>query len=154
MSLRLATGLRNEMMKAGGQSMADAMITGSMYIYEGTQPADPDATENSTLLVKITLSSLPKVPGVGANGISLGQILDGVLKKAIGETWSGVAGAGGVAGWFRFYDIDETTGGSSTVPSFDGSIGTSGADLNMSNTTITNGGTTTIDSVALTLPVQ
>ncbi len=154
MSLRLSTGLRDEMMKVGGQSFADAMVTGVLYIYQGTQPADADATENSTLLVKITLNSGAKTPGSGTNGISFGQVASGVAHKASGEIWSGVAGASGTAGWFRFYDIDEVTGDSAVNPRFDGNIATSGADLNMSNTTITNGGTTTIDSVAITLPAS
>lgn len=142
------------MMKAGGQSFTDALVTGVMYIYQGTQPSDADQTENSTLLVKITLNSGAKAAGVGANGISFGQVAGGIAHKAVGEVWSGVAVADGTAGWFRFYDIDEVTGASTTNPRFDGNIATSGADLNMSNTTITTSGTTTIDSVSVTLPAS
>jgi len=152
--LRLATGLRDEMMKVGGKSFCDALADGALYIYQGSQPASPDDTENSTLLCKITLNSGTKTPGSIINGISLGDVAAGVAHKATGEVWSGVAVAGGVAGWFRFHGTLETTGASTTALRFDGNIATSGADLNMSNTTITLGGTTTIDSVSITLPAS
>jgi len=154
MGLRLSTGLRNEIMKVTGKSFCDAMATGALYLYQGSQPASPDDAENSTLLCKITLASGAKTPGVGTNGISMGQVADGIAHKASGEVWSGVASASGTVGWFRFYDIDETTGASTTAKRFDGNVATSGADLNMSNTTITSGGTVTIDSVSIALPAS
>ena len=47
-----------------------------------------------------------------------------------------------------------TTGASTTEIRFDGSIATSGKELNISNTAITTGGTTTVDSVEMTMPAS
>ena len=80
-----------------------------------------------------------------------------ILGKIAGDVWSGQAVATGTAGWFRFYpnDRDNHTGadgGGESKIRFDGAVATSGAQLNMSNTAISSGGTTTIDSVAVTIP--
>ena len=79
--------------------------------------------------------------------------LAGEIEKASGETWQDTGIAAGVAGYFRFVaNPTDGGGGSTTLPRIDGSVGTSGADLNMSNTTIAIGATYTIDSFKLTLP--
>ena len=65
-----------------------------------------------------------------------------------------VSATTGTAGWFRFYANDLTTGASSTAARFDGSVSTSGAQLNMSSTAITAGATTTIDSFTVTMPAS
>lgn len=140
-----------------GGSFADLFRNGVMKIFPGTQPANADTTEGVTELVEISLGSgtfTPGADGDSVNGINFGDATAGVLGKAAGEVWSGVASATNTAGWFRFYDSNRTTGASTTAVRFDGAISTSGAQLNMSNTSITDQGTTTIDSVAITLPTQ
>lgn len=136
---------------ANGGSFSDLFRNGVMRIYPGTQPADADTTEGVTALVEISLASATFAVG-GENGINFGAAVAGVLAKAADETWSGVATGTNTAGWFRFYDKNRTTGASTTAIRFDGSIAQSGAQLNMSNTSIVSAGTTTIDSVALTIP--
>ena len=152
MAIRLSTGLVQEMMKVGGKSMADAMADGWMELRSGAQPANADAVETGTQLVKITLASGAFTPGNVTNGISLGDAVGGVLAKAAGEVWSGLGLANGTAGWWRYHANPDAGGSSSTAMRIDGSCGTSGADMIMGNTTISTGGTTTIDSVSITLP--
>ncbi len=152
MACRVSTGLRNEILKSSGRSFADALKNGTFKIFTGSQPPTADDAETGTELVQITLSSGPFTPGNPTNGINLEDAVNGVLSKAVAETWSGVASASGTAGYFRFYDNSMTTGSSNTAIRFDGAIATSGAELNMSSTTITDGGTTTIDSFEVELP--
>jgi len=96
------------------------------------------------------------VAGVSAvNGLTFGDSAAGVLVKNPLETWSGTAGATGTAGWFRFVGAvsDAGTADSSEVYiRMDGSIATSGADLNMTSTSITSSATVTLNSASFTFP--
>lgn len=140
-----------------GGSFNDIFRNCVMRIFSGAQPATAEDTESGALLVEIT-NGTPFVSGSPQNGLNFGeQAANATLGKAPGESWAGVAGATGTAGYFRVYpnDVDSHTGadaGAETKIRFDGAIATSGAQLNMSNTSITSGGTTTIDSVAIQLP--
>lgn len=149
MTIRLSTGLKDVMMDACDVALAN----GRLDIYSGSQPATADAAESGTLLVSLTESSGAFTPGSATNGLNFDSSSDGTITKASGETWSGVAVATGTAGYFVFYDNDVDTGASATAVRFMGSIATSGADLNMTSTTINSGGTITLDSGELSLPV-
>lgn len=137
---------------ARGGSFADLFRHGTLHIYSGSQPDDADSAEIGTKLVEISQASAAFTPDTFANGLNFGEVSAGVLAKESGETWSGVAIVTGTAGWFRFYANDEGTGADSSKIRFDGAIATSGSQLNMSNTAVTLGGTTTVDTVAITLP--
>jgi hypothetical protein len=139
---------------ARGGSVVDQFRNATIKIYTGSQPTSADDAETGSELIQITISSGTFTPGSATNGINLGQVASAVLHKGLScadgateEVWSGVAGASGTAGWFRIYDNDLTTGASEVKPRLDGSIATSGSQMNMANTTITSGGTTTIDNV-------
>jgi hypothetical protein len=140
---------------ANGGSMKDVMRNGRLCVYSGSQPALADTAYSGTLLITFTVSSGAFVAGAEGNGIEFGDETDGYLEKCDGEVWSGVAVASGTAGWFRFYANATDAGGLSEVlPRIDGSVGTSGADLNMASTSIVSGSTYTIDSFKLTFPYQ
>lgn len=153
MAERLSTGLVNEMIGPGGQSMADALEYGVVRIYSGVQPAGADSAETGTLLLEVTkASAATTTPMTSSNGLSFDAAVGGISPKADAEVWSGVGLADGAAGWFRFYDKNIVTGASTTAIRFDGNIATSGSDMDMANTAITTGGTTTIDGGGITLP--
>lgn len=137
---------------ATGGSFSDLFQNCVIDVYSGSQPADADTAESGTKLVTITLSSGAFSGGSATNGMNFGEVASGVLSKEAGEVWSGVGLSAGTAGWFRIYDNAYTTGASTTAIRIDGAIATSGSQFNMSNTTITVGATTTVDTVALTLP--
>ena len=139
---------------ARGGSLKDLLRNGVLDIYSGTQPTTADDTESGTKLVRITESSGTFVADADDNGLNLGASVSGVIGKRSGETWSGLGLVNGTAGWFRFYANDATTGASTTAVRLDGSIATTGAQMNMSNTTITASGTTTIGTVAITDPMS
>ena len=139
---------------AKGGSLKDVLKDGKLQIYSGAQPANPDSAASGTLLLEITVSSGAWVAAAFGNGLEFeDDPTDGEIEKSASETWSGAAIASGTAGWFRFVgNATDAGGASTTLPRIDGSIGVSGADMNISSTTITSGRTYTIDNFVLTLP--
>jgi hypothetical protein len=99
---------------------------------------------NMSSIAKITTAS-------SVNTIRFGASALGVISKASG-VWSGVNLATGVAGYFRFVLPGDSGVLSTTDVRVQGTIATSGADLNMSNTTLTISATTTIDTATITMP--
>jgi hypothetical protein len=106
----------------------------------------------------MTASVAALAGGVNAsNGLKFGTSSSGVLSKLASQVWSGVAGATGTAGWFRFTGSVADSGvldSAATEIRLDGAISTSGAQLNMSSTAITSGATQTISSFPITLPTS
>lgn len=107
-------------------------------------------------LTTLTASYANTSGGVTAvNGLHFDVSTAGVLAKDASQVWSGVAGATGTAGWFRFTGSVADSGAidsSAAQVRLDGAISTSGAQLNMSATSITSGATQTISSFPVTLP--
>lgn len=139
---------------ARGGAFVDLFRNCIVDVFTGSQPVSADAAETGSKLVSITLSSGPFTGGSAANGINFGEVASGVLHKEAGEVWSGLGLVAGTAGWFRFYANDYVLGASVTAIRMDGGVATSGSQFNLSNTSITVGGTTTVDSVSLTLPAS
>ena len=140
---------------ATGGSIKDIFRNGCLWIYSGSQPATADTAAAGTQLVKITESSGAFAHAAEANGLEFGDYSSGTISKCGDETWSGVGLADGTAGWFRLVaNPTDALGASTTLPRIDGSIGTSGANLNMSSTTIVTDATYTIDTFTFTLPLQ
>lgn len=139
---------------ATGGSLSDLFQNCVIDVYSGAQPTTADAAETTTSvkLFTVTLSSGAFSAGSPVNGINFGEVSSGILSKEAGETWSGVGVANGTAGWFRIYDNAYTAGASSSAIRLDGAVATSGAQFNMTNTTVSTGATSTVDSVQLTLP--
>jgi len=142
----------NGQVVAEAQSFLDIFAYGVMKIYTGSQPASADDAPTGTLLLIISKDGVAVVPGTSTNGLEFDAPVDGVLGKKDAHVWSDVALATGTAGWFRFYTngIDEDGNGCN----FDGAIGTSGAELNLSSTSIVLAATTTIDEFEVTLPAS
>lgn len=99
------------------------------------------------------------VAGVNAaNGLKMDyNAAAGVMTKDATQTWSGTAVGAGTqtAGWFRYKGsiADAGTSDSSAIYlRMDGSIATSGADMNMSSTSITNGAVQTLSTFQFTVP--
>lgn len=89
------------------------------------------------------------------NMLTWGDSAAGVLVKLSTETWSGVNAAAGTAGWFRIESAVTDAGtldSTESIVRMDGSISTSGADMNLGTTVFTSGATTTLSSGSITLP--
>jgi len=160
MALRLSTGLRNNLLQGTG-GIAGLFADGIMDIYTGTMPANADAAEPGTLLVRVSVSSGAAGSaqtgggtagtGVGTNGLDFGTAAAGSITKDA-STWSGTGRADGEAGWWRFYATQVLKGTSGTAIRMDGNCAVSGGDLNMSDLTVATAATITIDTFSITLP--
>lgn len=151
MTVRLSTRLRSNL--AGTTGFAATFANGVIDVYSGTQPATADSATTGTLLGRITLNSGAFVAGTATNGLTFAAAANGAVSKS--GVWSFNGIAAGTAGWFRLkgnaLDNDAL---STTLPRLDGSIATSGADLNLSNISIAVGAPSTVDSFTFTFPEQ
>lgn len=151
MTVRLSTGLRNNL--AGSTGFAATFANGIIEVRTGTQPATADAAATGTLLGTVTLNSGAFTPGTATNGLTFNAAAGGAVTKS--GVWSMVGVAAGTAGWFRLkgnaLDNDAL---STTLPRLDGSIAVSGADMNLSNISISPGAPSTVDSFTFTFPAQ
>lgn len=116
----------------------------------------PNAWVVASTVTTITKTDSNMAGGVlAANCLNWGDSAAGVISKLSTETWSGVAVATGTAGWFRIEASVSDAGGTDVTESIirvDGSVATSGAELNMTPTTITSAATQTISAFTVTLP--
>jgi len=147
MSIELSTGLRNQCLSNG--SFKAALDGGKMYWYAGTKPADADAAIDGgqTLLVTISLDG-------GATGLTFAAAAAaGVLAKNALETWEGTVGTSGLAAFFRFVETgDDPLLASSTAKRFQGTISTTGADINLVDPNLVATANQPVDSFNVTLP--
>jgi hypothetical protein len=101
---------------------------GYIEVFSGPQPATPDVpVDGQTLLV--TLSLAADAFGDATEGTATANAIT-----------PGVAVAAGTAAWFRAYESD----GATAV--IDGSVGTSDADMVLSDLAISVGGTVAVSS--------
>ena len=121
-NLKYSNGTRN----AQQQGLITYAGTGSIIrLYDGSQPANANtAISTQTLLVDLTIAG-----GFGTD--SNGTI-------TLGAVTSGTAAASGTASFFRIVKSDGTT------VVMDGSVGTSGSDLNLNTTTVASAQTVSI----------
>lgn len=86
------------------------------------------------------------------NGIQFTSPVAGVVNKS--GVWSFNGVAAGTAGWFRMHGAvaDADAAAPPHFPRVDGSVATSGADLNLSNIVIAIGAPSTCDSFTYTQP--
>ena len=107
-----------------------------------------------------TITKTDSNPSGGAasvNGLKFDAPANGSISKRAGQTWSGTAAASGSAGWFRLYGPATDAGGADAAGTklrYDGAIATSGAQLNVSSTSITKDAVQTISTFAPTMPAQ
>jgi hypothetical protein len=114
----------------------DTLDGGSIEIYGGTQPTNPDASTGETVLATVTLPSpafgnaTDAAPGATATANSISTV---------------TASATGTATWFRAKD----SGGTARI---DGDVsGTGGGgDMQLDNTSIQSGGDVSITSWTVT----
>lgn len=144
MSLKLSTGLRDGLLDTSPfRTLLDAS---RLKIFSGAAPATADEAEG-TLLVSIGSAH------ADTHCHFLAAAVSGVLGKDA-NVWSGVAGATGTATYFRLVVNTDTGVLSTTEIRMQGTIGTSGADLNMSSVSIVSAATQTIDTFDLTMPAS
>jgi len=136
-----------------GGSLKDIFRNGCLYLYSGSQPSSADNAVTGTQLLKVTQASGAFAHGAEANGIEFGDYAGGYIEKCADEVWSGVGLAAGTAGYFLLVaNPTDNLALSTVLPRISGSVGTSGADLNLATTSIAVDQTVTIDTFKITLP--
>ena len=138
--MALATRITNAAAIAACNAITALIGSGAkLRIYSGTQPVNADTgLSGNTLLAELALSATPFGAAVDntdkatatANGLPLSDIS---------------ADAAGTATWFRV-----VTSGGTTI--WDGSVGTTGADMNLNSVSITLGANVSISGWTFTMP--
>lgn len=153
MTVKLSTGLRTAM--AGTTGFGASFANGVIHIYSGPQPITADGPVAGTLLGVVSAAAGPFAFGSPANGLEFEPAANGAVMKKEAQEWKFKGLANGTAGWFRLMgNASDNLAASTTLPRFDGSIGTSGADLNLSNIAVTTGTPATIDVFTFTIPAN
>jgi hypothetical protein len=145
MAIKISTGLANKLLDTG--SLKSIFAAGFLKIYSGSAPADADAAATGTLLCTVSINST----GTGVNFDTAAAA--GVLAKAPGEVWSGTNAATGTAGYFRHVAVGDTAGSSTTQARIQGTVGVTGADLNLTSVSLTSGATQVIDFYTVAAPL-
>lgn len=120
--------------EASVNAVTALLNSGFIKIYTGSQPALNGAL-TGTLLATLTFGSTAFAAATAAGG---------VVTAAANAITSGTAGNTGAAGYFALVASNGTT----IVAT--GSVGTSGADLNLNTLTITSGNTVSCSSFLIT----
>lgn len=148
--LKLSTGFRNTLLRAGGKSAVDAMTKGYIEVRDGSQPATADDAESGNLLGRITLDS-GDYTNLVVNGL-VPEAVGTLLRKPLAAKWSGVVLMDGSAGWWRWYATDGTHGASTSACRIDGSASSVSGQMKLSSTELKVGTTMTIESAEINFP--
>lgn|SRR5574343_889750 len=130
------TKLSNALANIQANATSDALTSGYIRIYNGTQPATADtAVTSQTLLAELRFGAT-----------AFGNAADGVI-TANAITRDDSAAAGGTATWCRILEDDGTT------VAFDGDVGEvgSGANLELASTTIVAGAPVEVSTFTYTV---
>lgn len=97
----------------------------------------------------------PSAGTTAINGLNFQHpAASGVLSKET-TVWQATASSAGTAGWFRFVAGGSSVSGISTTDvRFDGSIATSGGDINIASTAIALSSVQTINTFTITIPAN
>jgi hypothetical protein len=125
----------NASANAANDARCALLNSGFLRIYSGTQPANADAAlSGNTLLAELTFGATAF--GASVNGVATANAI----------TQDSSANATGTATFFRAFKSDGTTA------VLDGTVGTSGADLNLNSTSIVSGGAVSVASMTVSQP--
>lgn len=131
--MALTPKLSDAAANAAVDAVTALLNTGYLRIYDGSQPADADtAVGAQTLLAELRF-----------NGTAFGAASNGAA-TANALTADASANASGTASWFRALKSDGTT------VVFDGSVGTSGANLNLNSVAISSGAQVSVSAFTYT----
>lgn len=114
----------------------------------------PNGWAVTSTLTTLTATYAAMAGGVDAvNGLRFDAATGGACPKVAADTWSGNGLAAGTAGWFRLRESgDSGVGASATACRIDGSIATSGADMNLGSLTVSVGAPFILSGASFTLP--
>lgn len=131
-NLKYSASLKNAQQDAITTKLGASAV---LNIYSGSQPASPDTAIGAQVLLASLTCNATFAPGASGGVLTLNSIANG--------TGTAGAGAGTTATWYRL----TTSGGTAHI---DGTVGISGADLNINNTSIAQNQTVSVTSFTLT----
>lgn len=146
MALKVSTGLRNYLLDTG--SLKDALALGFIKYYEGPVPASADDAITGSHTLICTLSDDATGTGISFDAAAA----NGVLSKDITQIWRGVNVASGTPTFYRHVAVEDTGALSATQPRLQGGIAVVGAEINLSNSSLTNGASETLDFYVVNFP--
>lgn len=151
-----AAALRDAIIRAGIYRATSSGAVVTVLAPVGTGDAH-NGLALATTVTTLTATSGGNITGGvdAANGLKFAAPASGAVSKS--GTWSFVGVAAGTAGWFRLKAAITDAGGADSTfvyPRLDGSVATSGADMNLSNITIAVSAPTTVDSFTYTQPAS
>ena len=129
-NLKISTTATN----AQADALSDLLDNGYLRIYDGSQPANANTAITSQVLLAELRFNATAAPAASGGVLTMNSI-----------TQDSSANNTGTATWFRALKSD----GSTVV--FDGSVGTSGSDLNIGSTSITLGASVAVTSMTFTV---
>jgi hypothetical protein len=133
--MALSPKLSNAAANAAADAACALVNTGYLRIYDGVQPANADtAVSSQVLLAELRFGSTAF--GASVAGVATANAI--TADSDINNT--------GTAAWFRALKSDGTTA------VFDGSVGVSGCDLNLSTVSLIQHGSVSISSFTYTQP--
>jgi len=148
MTLRVSTGLVNGLLSTGSfKSLIEGGSGFLIDIYSGSRPNTPDLAATGTKLLTLSISG-------GGSGMHLAAAAaSGAIDKLSSETWQGTGIANGTAGYYRLrLTADSGTSDSTSAVRIDGTVATSGADMNLTSTVVAVGAPFIVSSVSFSLP--
>lgn len=119
---------------AQADALSDLLDNGYLRIYDGTQPANANTAISTQVLLAELRFNATAAPAASGGTLTMNAI-----------TQDSSANNTGTATWFRALKSD----GSTVV--FDGSVGTSGCDINLGSTSITSGSSVGVTSMTFTV---
>lgn len=132
----MAIRLSNTAASAAADGVGNLMDSGYLRIYDGTIPTNANTAVGAQVLLAELRFNAASFPGASNGVITAGAI-----------TADSSANATGTASWYRALQSDGTT------VMWDGTVGTSGADLNLNSTAIQSGASVSVTSLTLTFPL-
>lgn len=133
--MALTPKFSDEAVNIQADALATALDSGILRIYDGSQPATVDtAISTQNVLAELTLGS----PAFGSAAAGV------ITAEAI--TGDSSADATGTAAWYRAFKSDGTSA------MHDGSVGTSGANLNFNSVAFVALAPVNVTSFAITIP--
>lgn len=131
--MALTPKLSNAAANAAVDAVAALLNNGYLRIYDGAQPTDADTALGAQVLLAELRFNATAFAGAVAGAAAANAL-----------TADSSANATGTASWFRALKSDGTT------VVFDGSVGTSGANLNLNSTAIQSGAAVSVSAFTYT----
>lgn len=126
--------LSSTAVNAEADALSDLLDNGYLRIYDGTQPANANTAIATQVLLAELRFNATAAPAASGGVLTMNAI-----------TQDSSANATGTATWFRALKSDGIT------VVFDGSVSTSGADLNLGSASITSGASVAVTSMTFTV---